>query len=374
MCNQGPKPPAGINLMARKGSEQDIADCHALHSLLRLPYPEKSWRILPEMWRTLLSGGAMQLSLVANRAKLVGSQIISFSAMVFVTDEFCSEARSKLPPYLSVEFAREFSSRRLPVLNRDQVALANAGDGLNVMMCFEGWAHSGLLPEQVLALREKQSDAFHLALSGYRVKEFLAEPVGEEASQWMLNAGARLRRDYFNYFRNNAVVQPGYSRRPYLVGLTKEEAVAHPGSNVGRLFIYTPPRFYFSRSQRMLLRHALRGETCEALAASLSISPWTVKKRWHAIYDRVADVDRELLGPPIADGVHASSRGAERRRPLLNYLRQHTEELRPFKAAHRRRAPGRALLSAEIFEYEGPKLSNRKAEEELRFAGASSNG
>ena len=91
------------------------------------------------------------------------------------------------------------------------------------------------------------------------------------------------------------------------------------------------------------------GETCEALATSLSLSPWTVKKCWRAIYDRVADVDRDLLPPSIAYGAHASSRGAERRRHLLNYLRQHLEELQPFKRQQKRRGE-RALrnLSSAI--------------------------
>ena len=71
------------------------------------------------------------------------------------------------------------------------------------------------------------------------------------------------------------------------------------------------------------------GETSEEVAASLFISPWTVKKRWHAIYERVADVDRELLLPPVANSIDATSRGAERRRHLLHCLRQHLGELRP---------------------------------------------
>ena len=149
-------------------------------------------------------------------------------------------------------------------------------------------------------------------------------------SQWMLDAGTHLRRDYSNYFRKHGVRVPKSPRRPWLVGLTKEEAFAHPGSNIAGLFIYTVPRFHFCRSQRLLLKHALMGETCGKMATSLSISPWTVKKRWQAIYERVTDVDSELLPPLIAHGVHASSRGAERRRHLLNYLRQHLEELRPF--------------------------------------------
>jgi hypothetical protein len=323
--------PDNINLMARKGTSHDLAECYALHQSLRLPYSRRSWRILPEMWRTLLAKGEqMQLYLVVNRANRVASRIVSFSAVVFVTDEFCSTARSRLPPYLAVELARQYLSRQLPVLNRDQVAQANAGDGLNVMMCFEGWSHDGFSREQLLAVRAKQSEAFHLGLSGYHIKEFLADSVEEETLQWMLDAGALVRRDYSNYFRRNHLPQPKSSRWPRLVGLSKEEALAHPGGNIAGLFIYTAPRFRFNRSQRVLLRHALMGETSEGVAASLSLSPWTVKKRWRAIYDRVADVDMKLLPPAIAYGTHTLSRGAERRRHLLNYLRQHPEELRPF--------------------------------------------
>ena len=128
----------------------------------------------------------MQLCLVANRAKLVGSRTVSFSAVLFVTDEFCVEARSKLPPYLGFELTRQYLSGELAVLNREQVARANAGAGLNAIVCFEGWAHDGLSSEQVLAVRARQGEALRLGLSGYRVKEFLAYPLGEEALQWML--------------------------------------------------------------------------------------------------------------------------------------------------------------------------------------------
>lgn len=326
--------------MARKGTAYDLANCYALHESVQLPYPPTTRRVLPEMWRTLLSNGAMQLFLVEDRARPVGSRIVSFGATVFVTNEFCSQARSTLPPYLGVELARQYNaSRRLLVLNRAQIARANAGDGLNTVMCFKGSACHGFSPEQHLAILDKQSEAFRLALRGYRIKEFLTDAIGSEASEWMLDAGAHLRRDYSNYFRRHHIPEPEPSRRPRLLGLTKEEALAHPGANMAGLFIYSAPRFQFTRSQRVLLQRALIGETCEESAASLSISPWTVKKRWHAIYERVADIDSELLPPPVAYGRRCSSRGAERRRHLLNYLRQHLEELRPYAAlSHKGRA------------------------------------
>lgn len=324
--------------MARGGFAEDIASCYTLHRSLGLPYAGGLWRALPDLWRAMLSKGGMKLFLVEDRARPLDSRVVSISAVVFVSDKFCSEARSTLPPYLSIELAIQYLSRQSPVLNREQVARANAGDGLNVVICFEGWARDGLSPEQALAVREKRSEAFHLALSGYRVKECLADPVGWETTQSMLDAGTHLRRDYSNYFRRHGVPIPKSPRRPWLVGLTKAEAVAHPGSHFAGLFAYTPPRFYFNRSQRVLLQHALMGETCEMLATSLSLSLWTVKKRWHQIYDRVADVDMELLPPSIAYGARASSRGGERRRYLLNYLRQHLEELRPYKPPKRRTA------------------------------------
>jgi DNA-binding CsgD family transcriptional regulator len=327
--------------MVRRGTVEDVGECYTLHESLRLPYSKSTRRILPEMWRTLLSRGAMQLTLVTNR---IASRIVSFSAILFVTDEFCSEARLKLPPYLGVELARQYVSGKLPGLNRKQVARANAGEGLGVMMCFDGWAKDGFSPEQFLAVREKQGEALHLALRGYRVKEFVAEPIGNKASQWMLDAGARLRRDYSDYFRRNGLSEPQRSRRPLLVGLSKKEAFAHSGGNIASLFICPAPRFYFSRSERVLLQHALMGETCEQLATSLSISPWTVKERWHAIYDRVTDVDPELLPTPIAYGLRASSRGTERRRLLLNYLRQHLEELRPYEPPRQRHRSTSQLL------------------------------
>jgi DNA-binding CsgD family transcriptional regulator len=320
--------PGAINLMAREGSVEDLAHCYALYESFWFPSAEACWRVLPEMWHDLLSAGRMQLFLVEDRAKPPGSRIVSFSATIFATDEFCCQAQSTLPPGLGVQVAEHYLSHELPVLNREQVARANARGGLNVMMCFGGWEQDGLLPEQILAVREKQIEAFHLAHRGYRMKEFLAEPIGREALQWMLGAGARLRREYSRYLQKHRAPTK-YSPRPRLVGLTKEEALGSPGSYLSSFFVYTPPRFHFNRSEQLLLHHALLGETSEELAASLFISPWTVKKRWHAIYERVADVDRELLLPPVANSPDATSRGAERRRHLLHYLRQHLEELRP---------------------------------------------
>jgi DNA-binding CsgD family transcriptional regulator len=153
-----------------------------------------------------------------------------------------------------------------------------------------------------------------------------------------------MRRNYSEYLRghNNCAVSVP---QPRLVGLTKEEADLHPGSHLAGLFVHTQPRFHFSHAEQELLQRALNGETSEDLAVSLRLSHWTVKKRWHAIYERVATADSELL-PPISNGADSHERGAERRRRLLAYLRQHLEELRPFRGKVRS-----AYMRSFIFLY-----------------------
>src|SRR5262249_45468104 len=94
--NQQPKTPGETNLMARKGEAQDVVRCCELHDLLRLPYPKASRRALPEMWRTLLSTGGMQLFLVEDRARPAASRTVAFGGGIFVTNEFCSLTRSRL--------------------------------------------------------------------------------------------------------------------------------------------------------------------------------------------------------------------------------------------------------------------------------------
>ena len=53
----------------------------------------------------------------------------------------------------------------------------------------------------------------------------------------------------------------------------------------------------------------------------------TIHKRWQTLFARVQDIHPDLLPDAPLDG--QAGRGSEKRRPLLNYLRAHPEELRP---------------------------------------------
>ena len=321
--------PRSINLMAREGHRADIVRfCALQRNGLSL---DEAWQgVFAALLHALIANESIQILVVENRSNPTSSRVVSFCAAIFVTDEFCAEAQSTLGPHLDAQVARYYSSQKLPVLDRVQLARANAFEGVNLVQCFGGLESNGLSVDEIFAVREKQKEAFCYACRGYRLKQFLGDLIGDVEVGWMLSAGARVRRDYSRYFKKRGVPIPNSLERPWLVGLTKEEAFANPGSHLASLFVYAPPRFRFSPSEQNLLQHALLGETSDELAKSLFVSRSTVKKRWQAVYEKVADVDRELLPPPVASCLGATSRGAEHRRHLLYYLRQHPEELRPY--------------------------------------------
>jgi hypothetical protein len=83
-----------------------------------------------------------------------------------------------------------------------------------------------------------------------------------------------------------------------------------------------------------VLVRALLNESDAQIAKSLGVSLDGVKKTWRRTYERLA------LGAPFLVGaldrpVNMNHRSAEKRRHLLDYLRTHLEELRPFTISGR---------------------------------------
>ena len=153
----------------------------------------------------------------------------------------------------------------------------------------------------------------------------------------MLDSGARLRRDYSRYFEKHGAPIPEISQRPWLVGLTKEEALANPGSHLSSLFVYTPPRFHFSRSEQVAFASRFDGKNVRGLGGV--VVHFSVDSQEALARDLRAGRGCRSRIAAAADRrcLHAASRGAERRRHLLNYLRQHPEELRPFESPQQQR-------------------------------------
>ena len=312
-----------MNLRYRNFHPRDTADClHLLES--RPEYDARLLAQLPLFWKRLFDEQAM-LSAVIEQCKLrTPTQILGFGADVFVTDSFIGEARTGREPGLTSRVVGlELSGRASPILRRDAIARANAGNGLNVIVLNVATAARS----SDYAIRYRLLEGFIWLHRGYLIKECLHEVWDETDSTWSKAVHGTVRTDYAQFYQRMKCSVPRY--RPYLVGITSEEALKNPGSVAAPVFLYSRPRLGFSPRAQELLAGAMDGETDIEIANALHLSVAAVKMRWRFIYNRVGLVAPDLLPKPTSQ-VSEFVRGQEKRRRIVEYVRNHPEELRPF--------------------------------------------
>ncbi|HVM32174.1 MAG TPA: hypothetical protein VMU88_03505 [bacterium] len=282
------------------------------------------------LWRELLEKNACISVAVEDRRLAPGKRLVGFGMSVFVTDAFARRVNDE-GPFLSRLFLREWAGGNRPYLLKPEVAAANAGEGLNLMVLHYGWREEALAPADLAAVRLKQTESFLQQHAGYKVKEYLQEVFGEELRDFVLTAGSLLRQDYQEARWKKPLRGVSKGDWPYLTGFRAEEILARAGTTASMLQARAqPPRFALAPSEQDMLSKALQGETDEKLSRSLKVSPWTIKKRWQSVYLKVRKADPDLLennGP--------EKKNEQRRRYLLDYLRQHPEELRPRSSPRR---------------------------------------
>jgi hypothetical protein len=118
-----------------------------------------------------------------------------------------------------------------------------------------------------------------------------------------------------------------------------------PGSAVGPLFDYRPPRCGFTRAEKQVLLLATEGLFDAQIACQLGISAGAVALRWRSIYARVGDRAPSVLRD--SESARAShGRGHEKRRRVIAFVNDHPEEMRPYlppseaEGGHSRSLPG----------------------------------
>jgi len=276
-------------------------------------------------WRVLLENEATVSMVVEDQERPEGRRIVGCGQIVFVTDQFVAWMKSFPLPNLNIQVSHPMPGGSCPLLTLPQVALANAGVGLNGVFTRWGRADGLLTEEESRGVGRYMHDSFMAVIRGYQFKELLIQAYTRPAHEQGLRAGF-LDRSCADDCRARGEQCDAHS---FLMGLTREEARAQEGCVMSHYFVHNRPRFGFgARQQEMLRLSCLRSDLSdEMLAETLAMSVSAVKNWWQAVYRRVSATHPDLLPP--TDAVKA--RGPEKRRCLLQYLREHPEELRPYK-------------------------------------------
>ncbi|MEO7203193.1 MAG: hypothetical protein ABIZ82_11440, partial [Candidatus Tumulicola sp.] len=254
--------------------------------------------------------------------------IIHFGITVFVGDEQADAYQRCEEPLIAQRMIDAWERGGRPFLSAGEIARANAGAGLNLVVAFYGGALTGESPDERMFAANYESS--RRVFRGWNLRSYATEvfPLRghHDDEKWGETLEFRVGRyTPEQLIRNGIPLDQG----PCMWMARREDAQTSPSFALTLLFTsYARPRFKFIQQEQDVLALALDGHTDEAIASITHVSVPTVKKRLRDIYAKVVDAapSTPALAGPLADGV----RGVESRRHLLNYLRDHPEELRPY--------------------------------------------
>jgi hypothetical protein len=318
-----------MRLRARPMLPKDVNSCVKLVA----SHPEERRRYdrlleqLPAALLRLLRAGSTITTVVEDTNMRV-PQVVACGVSVFVTTDLLRRFKTAPLIWTGPEVVRRVSSGDSSVLSPQQIREFNSAEGLNLVVWIPGISRT-VLPEceDLLALEIMRS--FERGHRGYRLKEFICQPVGLQAIRRTLNAGGCFWSiAEVCYVNSNSLAIANLFSDPFIIGADRELALRDLGKWLSTLFLYTPARIYFRPAEQRMLQAAMTGLTDEELADELGLSLSTIKKRWRIVYERAAGILTDELGES-AIGSDDAKRGKEKKQHLLAYLREHMEELRP---------------------------------------------
>jgi hypothetical protein len=305
--------------MARPSDAEAVADllCIACPPLVVLGTR------LADLIARLIAGEAIRCGVI-EQADPSGRWMAGASgASIFVADAVADQLLAADRPFGAAMVLERLAAGETGLaLGPAEIARANAEAGLNLFVI--GFSHAQRADSPALRiLLARAIEHFVAAHRGYRLKRVLREddaPIAEI----LIQSGMRPVRSF-------GPEETGGMPRRLMLREATDAMPLFPDSITAQLFAFSPPVILFPAAERRMLEQALNGLSDEELAAELGLSINTVKRMWKSVYARSAErAPHVMLSDPGHGPAERRVRGAEKRRHLLLYIREHPEELRPY--------------------------------------------
>lgn len=252
--------------------------------------------------------------------------IVHFGVNVFVSERRADEYHRCAYPMIARRMLAEWIAGEHPFLHAEEIGRANAGEGLNLVVPYYGGRRDD--PRASIANYESA----RRALRGWNLRSYTAEMFSDpqhDDRQWGRSLGYRVLEYSPDALRAAGVPD---ERPAFVWATTRRDAELNPGYGAALLFTFTAPRLGFTPLEQHLLHLALDGATDPSIARVSGLSQSAVKKHFRVLYEK-ARVAGVLESAADDSGPEQPTRGVEHRRHLLSYLREHPEELRPYRPA-----------------------------------------
>lgn len=285
------------------------------------------WAALPSLCRQGLADGSLIVQLFEAESPVGSPVLAGLRISAFIDPGFVSNFSRAPHRYVAARIWEDVMAGKSPILDRARVADENALGQLHLGVLHWCTRSRNPLSPETLAVLAMVPSAWQIAHGGYHLQSIaFYEVYGKVPAAIMRKIGYK---SYGKLAESTSTSDTsGPMLNPVCFYAQKEDAALGSGALMALAMFHAPaPRFGLAPAQQRVTLAALDGISDKQIAASLGVSYETVRKTWDAVYQRVGDIEPALLPQGTVEGAH---RGVEKRRVLLEYLRQHMEELRPF--------------------------------------------
>lgn len=314
----------------RQATEADIpAIAATFKGHNAVPLQPRVREALPGLLRQVNASPACSLT-VFEESGAAGARIFSFASGLLVRDTVVDRYLADPQPALVDSVLAAMLDDRRPLLTLDEIRQGNATGGLPLVVLSMPLGNRAWDDPLVAELRQLAPTAFLRFYGGYRLKAIYYEVFTDEVAAYLQAGGYRLLHDFSSLAGTGCL---GPESRPRMLRLTAAEL--RPGAMSMAAQMFDPPaaRLGLTPAEQRVALQALDGASDRAMAQALGLSSETVRSTWRSIYRRLA---WEL--PTIESstpGGKTATRGLEKRRIVIEYLRQNMHELRPLPATAR---------------------------------------
>ncbi|HET7923342.1 MAG TPA: hypothetical protein VFL30_00500, partial [Rhodanobacteraceae bacterium] len=232
-----------------------------------MPIDPAVLRALPALWSGLLADEAAEARTITS-VEAGREHVDAFGLSVFLRPGLFEDFAAQPPRRIAETIYRAILAGDAPILRGRDVVKVNSTAGVDVCtlhFCERPVDLNDPVGQQLIAMGHA---AFRDAHMGYNIRALLHQNFRAPHKAFLLAGGMTLFHE-FDATQGEASV---------VVGMTRERSLAEPaGSPISFLFRTERPRFYFTASERRVLRAALSGKADADIAAQLGVSRDAVK-------------------------------------------------------------------------------------------------
>jgi hypothetical protein len=271
-------------------------------------------RAAVDAWKHLVRDGFSASNVLESTSLPLSNRIVGFGASVFLSSAFASAELASPRPDINSRVIASVHSGRSVLATYDEVARGNATVGLDVLVLVGTWRDAILSQQERQEARTNLASSFVQKHAGYRIRRVFVEAAEQPERDF---AGQSIEFRLLAEF-------PESGRTLFL--MTEESVQGIHGSLGNILFKRYKPVLRLRDSDQQLLLAAMGGATDLELVSEIGVTLSAVKARWRATFARIAETIPELI-PDLDDH---EGRGMQKRHRVLDYVRNHPEELRPY--------------------------------------------